>query len=384
MILLQTKALFIDAYRDLNHRKMFWWVLGFTTLALLVFATVGIRDNQIVILTWDIPSGMYMMFISPLAAYKAAYSFLVIQLYMGFAAAILALISTAGIFPDLIASGAIDLYLSKPLGRARLFLTKYVSGLLFVLLQISLVAFGSFLVMGLRAGYWAPGIFLVIPIVMAFFSYLYCICVLIGVVTRSAMAALFLTLLSWLLISGLNNLEVFSTTAMPMYETRAKEAEDRLKRINREIDLVQYHIDKAHAAATMAATTQGTPASGPSPDERAAAADMERWKHEQELNARWAAERAPPAILQQLQTVLYCVNTVVPKTGETLRLLDRVIISDEEAQTLKPTDPQNEREQRQARGMAQRSEMDKFFRSRSVWWIVGSSLACWVFCRRDY
>ena len=49
---------------------------------------------------------------------------------------------------------------------------------------------------------WDPKIFLSIPLVVAVFSFLFCFCVLLGVLTRSAIAALLLTLLIWLFIFG--------------------------------------------------------------------------------------------------------------------------------------------------------------------------------------
>ena len=100
--------------------------------------------------------------------------------YLTWVAAVLALISTSSMFPDFLTGGSIDLYLSKPIGRVRLFFTKYVSGLMFVALQVSVFAVGSFLVLGWRGHSWEPSLFLAIPIVVIFFSYLYGICVLLG------------------------------------------------------------------------------------------------------------------------------------------------------------------------------------------------------------
>jgi ABC-type transport system involved in multi-copper enzyme maturation permease subunit len=75
--------------------------------------------------------------------YKWVFSVFVIGIWAKWAALVLALISTASIFPELIASGSIDLYLSKPISRLRLFLTKYVGGLLFVVLQMTIFAVTS-------------------------------------------------------------------------------------------------------------------------------------------------------------------------------------------------------------------------------------------------
>src|SRR5205085_9269224 len=103
------------------------------------------------------------------------FSELGVGIWLTFAALILAIVSTASLFPDLITGGAIDLYLSKPISRLRLILTKYATGLLFVALQVLVFCAASFLVIGLRGGVWEPRLFLAVPIVLCFFSYLFCI-----------------------------------------------------------------------------------------------------------------------------------------------------------------------------------------------------------------
>jgi hypothetical protein len=55
----------------------------------------------------------------------------------------------------------------------------------------------SFVVLGIRGHQWLPRLFLAVPVVLCFFSYINCVCVLLGVWTRSTIAALLLTLLFW-------------------------------------------------------------------------------------------------------------------------------------------------------------------------------------------
>ena len=97
------------------------------------------------------------------------------------------------LFPDLITGGTIDLYLSKPLSRLRLFIIKYLTGLLFVALQgRGVFRVGSFRGVRrcVRAHEWKPSLFLAIPIVVCMFSYLFGFCVLLGVWSRSTIAAI--------------------------------------------------------------------------------------------------------------------------------------------------------------------------------------------------
>ena len=198
MIFTQTAALLLDAYRELNSRKLFWISIALSGLIVLVFAAVGIDQNGVVIFWAHFPNTQInTRFLDRGVAYKTIFEDLGINIWLTWAAPGLALISTASLFPDFLAGGAIDLYLSKPVGRLRLFLTKYLCGLLFVTLQIIVFCAASFIVIGIRGGVWEKGIFVAVPLTVLFFSYLYAVAVFFGIVTRSAIASLLLTLLVW-------------------------------------------------------------------------------------------------------------------------------------------------------------------------------------------
>src|SRR3954465_12840878 len=136
----QTLALLLDAYRELNARKLFWIVLSISLLVAAAFASVGITENGVSLLGWEIHIAFVNARVLPSKAFF--YKFLFYHFGFGFwltwAATILALISTAGLIPDFVPSGAIDPPLAKPIGRVRLFITKYLASLLFVAIQVSL------------------------------------------------------------------------------------------------------------------------------------------------------------------------------------------------------------------------------------------------------
>ncbi len=181
----QTLALIWDAYRDLNSRRMFWIVLILSTLVAGSFAAIGLTSTGFKIFYWELHSPILnSKEMAPGDFYKSIFLNYGIGFWLTWLATVLALISTASLFPDFLAGGAVDLYLSKPISRLRLFLTKYLCGLLFVALQIGCFCAASFAVIGLRGRAWEPGIFLAVPIVLLFFSYLFCFCVLIGVWTH--------------------------------------------------------------------------------------------------------------------------------------------------------------------------------------------------------
>ena len=156
----QTLAIFYEAYRSLNAKKMFWAVLVLSGIVSGSFLFVGINEGGLKVLVWqiDVPF-LNTHVMTPATFYKRMFVGLGIEYWLSWLAAILALISTAGIFPDLINSGSINLLVSKPIGRLRLFATQYVAGLLFVILQVLLFTAVCFLVIGLRGGVWEPRLF---------------------------------------------------------------------------------------------------------------------------------------------------------------------------------------------------------------------------------
>ncbi len=172
-------------------------------LVVLFFAVLGVNGRSLTVLWYEL-GDMRGLGGDPGFLYKYAFSYFVVGFWMTWLATLLALVSTAGMFPDFLSSGSVDLFLAKPISRIRLFFTKYLAGLLFVAFQVSLFTLLSFFVLGLRGGLWEAGLFWAIPIVMMFFSYLFAVCVLFGVITRSTIAALLLTLLAWFLFWGID------------------------------------------------------------------------------------------------------------------------------------------------------------------------------------
>lgn len=364
----QTLAIFLDAYRDLNARKLFWVTLILSGFIVLSFALVGVDAKGLKVITFhlDVPQSKLV--------YKYLFSFIVISLWLTWAATLLALVSTAGIFPDFISGGSVDLYLAKPIGRRRLFLTKYLSGLLFVTLQVLVVACGSFLILGIRGHDWNPRLFWAVPIVVCFYSYLFGFCVLLGVQTRSTIAALLLTLLFWTFLAVLDRAEPALLTFRNAYEAQAHSRQERAD----SADMVLHRAEQnPHSAALVPGLRESNDSAH-----------------------RDAAEAAHTArVLRNVHAVVYGIKTVTPKTTDTLGLLDRYLFpSDKEAEYEAGVAPDQQRNPRpfdenQADVMAGAKKTVEDLRARSPWWIVGTSLgfeavivalAMWVFCRRDY
>lgn len=201
---MQFWALIVDSFRESLDRKIFWVLLVVTAVIALTMASVGFDGEHVSFFfgLWSAKTGQY----NPLSDIGRSnlvglVIYLVASTIIGWIGVILMIVATAGAFPSFIDRGAVDVVLAKPISRARLFLYKYVAGMVFVVLQ-STVFFGlTFLVMGLRWGLWVPGYLMSILFLVLLFSYIYCVSVLVAIKTRSAVAAILISVFGWALFA---------------------------------------------------------------------------------------------------------------------------------------------------------------------------------------
>jgi hypothetical protein len=333
--------------------------------------------------------------------------------WLGWLSTILALISTAGIFPDFLAGGAIELTLSKPISRLRLFLTKYATGLLFVALQVGAFSVASLIVIGIKTGTWDARILLAVPIVVAYFSYLFCVCALLGLITRSTVASLLLTLLFWFATWALHATEQGFLTYRVSTTLQVASAEKAIASLEEKIRTLEAAPapgdDASNHAPPPRPTTGGLSAAlrwaflnPPKADGTLrtwreirlddARRDLKRERERltlQKANEDWARGVHRPFML---------AKTFLPKSTETKDLLERVLLSESEMEQLSSRtqgdgDIQFGEEQRGVSAKEFTKAMESERRSRSAWWIVGTSLGfeavvlaycCWIFVRRDF
>lgn len=384
----QTGALLLDAYRDLQSRKLFWFSLVLSLLVASVFAGVGINPNGITIFGRLFPGAYNSVLIPPGDFFKFLFTTLAIPIWLGFLATILALVSVAGIFPDAISSGSIDLYLSRPIGRLRLFLTKYVFALLFAAIQVAIFSVASFIVIGIRGGTWEFGIFLAIPLVTLLFSYLFCFCVLIGIMTRSALASILLTAMFW------GALYVVHMTDLAL--TRFATAADMR---------VEQHRRLVEANEALIRKNQALPES-----QRSNMSGFE-FQLQSQTEALGGYQEVADS-LNWWRNLVLSIKAPLPKTNETVRLMERWLVHPGLFAQAEQEERRQRDENRSRRGIPSRpttrdtrnlgqfigsDEVDEgvesSVRERSVAWVIGTSLgfeivvlglASWIFCRRDY
>ncbi len=352
----QTWAIFLEAYRSLNSKKLFWLVLILSALVVAAFALLGINENGLKIAFWQFDNNVLnTKQMAPDQFYKSIFVLIGIRIWLSWLATILAIISTAGIFPDLMTSGSIDLFVSKPISRLRLFITEYAAGLLFVALQVAIFSTACFLVIGLRGGVWEPGLFLAVPIVVCFFSYLFSVSTLLGVVTRSTVAALLLTLLFWFFVWAIGAAE------------------------NSLLELKTMQQRGVDFAAIQAESSNNKSKSPDTPDKLAESPSAEKPKSTADDSNNYR-------VYDIAHRILYDVKTMLPKTTETINLLQRSLTRVAKLPQ-QPRGPQTERFQ------AAELEVIEILHGRSIAWIVGTSLgfevfvlfwAALFFCRRDF
>jgi len=198
---MQVWALIVDSFRDAIDRKIFWIMTVISTLIAASMACITFTDTGFDLMfgTWTIESPGWAAGSETGRAFVGA---LVTQLiagqYLCWVGIILALVATASTYPALMESGAVEVLMSKPMSRYKVFLGKYLGALVFVFLQAVIFVVLTFLVIGTRWHYWLFGYLWLIPLVVVLFSYVFSLSALFGVLTRSTVTTLMLTMLVWI------------------------------------------------------------------------------------------------------------------------------------------------------------------------------------------
>jgi len=363
-------AILLDTYRELSSRRLFWLSMALSALVVLAFAAVGINERGLVLFAWTIEIPMLnTSVLDPGDFYKLAFYTLGVRVWLAWLACLLALVSSAGLFPELVSSGTVETLLARPIPRWRLYLFKFAGGLAFTALQVGVFCVASFLVIGLRGGAWEPGLFLAIPMVTLLYSYLFSACALIGTLTRSAIAALLLTVLLWGFLFTLNSSETIVNSF-------------RIAKIE-EIAAIDRFIDRRRQR-----------------DANADIADLEQ--------ERGQAEEALGS-LRGAHRILFAAKTLLPKPEETVALVQRWIVDVANLGSVAPAnddeEPSKETLARRRRGRdssfgsvrAREADVQQAVRreqdARGLPWIVGTSMVfegivllvgCSIFSRRDF
>ena len=112
-------------------------------------------------------------------------------------AILVGVVITSFFIPTMCAKGTVDMLLVKPIRRWMILLYKYVGGLTFIFLNSMFALVGMWLMLGLRTGVWAHGLILLVLTLTFFFAILYSISTFVGVLTKSTIASIIVTIAAW-------------------------------------------------------------------------------------------------------------------------------------------------------------------------------------------
>jgi ABC-type transport system involved in multi-copper enzyme maturation permease subunit len=197
---MQLWAIIVDSFRESLDRKIFWVLVAMTLVVTLAMASIGFEGDRVSLLFGMVTTtreGFDPLTNVGRSNLVGLVIYLIASTTIAYIGIILMIIATAGVFPAFMERGAIDIVLSKPISRPRVFLYKYFATMVFVMIQAGLFFGLTFLVMGVRWHVWAPGYLLCIPLLVLLFSYLYCVTTLVAVTTRSTLAAVLITIVCW-------------------------------------------------------------------------------------------------------------------------------------------------------------------------------------------
>lgn len=201
--MIQVITILMDSWRMLVARKLFWvslWLSAF--LGLLYLSISLVPEGVSFLFGWHVFENP--IFTSETAEgewfYINIFTSFINRYWLGSGALLLALISTVSIFPEFTKPGAIEVSLSKPVSRTKLFFVKYLGCLLFVAVQTSMLALLVFCSLYYRLDYLNWSVFWVVPVITLAFSLIHCVQVLVGVLTRSSLVSLLVGMLFGIMI----------------------------------------------------------------------------------------------------------------------------------------------------------------------------------------
>ena len=122
---------------------------------------------------------------------------IVLPLCVGFFGIFAAVLVTAPIIPNMLASGSLNLLLSKPIARPLLFLAKFAGGCSFVFINVCYLVIGILVLLGWRFQEWKPELLWAVPIFLFSFAIFYSVSAVSGLVWRSTVLAIAMTVLFW-------------------------------------------------------------------------------------------------------------------------------------------------------------------------------------------
>jgi hypothetical protein len=165
---------------------------------------------------------------------------------VGIVGLIAAILVTSGVVPQMFEPGSITLLLSKPISRSLLFSAKFVSACAFVFVNVTFLIVGLWLIAGLRFQIWNQGMLWCIPVFVLMFLVYYAVSAISGLVWKSPIISVVVTVLFWAVCFGVNFLyEVMHGLVIERQRiTRMVEADGGLLCLNEAGTLHVWDVDE--------------------------------------------------------------------------------------------------------------------------------------------
>lgn len=161
---------------------------------------------------------------------------ILLGLVVGFFGIFAAILVTSPIIPSMLSSGSLYLLLSKPISRPLLFLAKFAGGCSFVLINVTYLICGAYFILGIRFAIWKPNLLWAVPIFMFSFAIFYSVSAVTGLIWRSAILSVVMTVLFWgfcaALVSSHGVLELFFVAPHRIVEIEQSQDELFVRRTN--------------------------------------------------------------------------------------------------------------------------------------------------------
>ena len=203
-------ALFRDAFAQVVDNMMFRILIGLLMVCVVPTFLVGLQDDAMVVLFYwrfpyedllqkfggsgTLPADMRVEMIRFMQA-------TLVDVAAGKLGILLSIAATAFFVPRMLERGAADTLFSKPVSRLSLMLSRYFAGLLFVSILAVLLVGGMHIGFLVASGYSDPGFLWSILTLIYIYSVMHALSIMIGVFTRSSVAALLLTMIFFMLNS---------------------------------------------------------------------------------------------------------------------------------------------------------------------------------------
>jgi ABC-type transport system involved in multi-copper enzyme maturation permease subunit len=201
---MKLQALILHTFREVSAKAMLWVLAGISTLVLLLFAlALSVQSTE---------AGYILTFFGqqvspPLAEGELGRA--VGALEAGLAGGLMGgvflfgVFATAGIVPDALEKGIVDLYLSKPIARWQLLAGKSLGAVAVIFANILYFMGAFWLIIGLKTGTWSLHLLGAALLMTVIFACLFSIVAFFGVVSRNMAIAIIGSYLYLLIIGSI-------------------------------------------------------------------------------------------------------------------------------------------------------------------------------------